>query len=266
MDDLIRYCYDKVDEKKYLKCDLSLGGDCFQCSSNMYFDGNDVNYECNNKRYIYIARYLPVHSSEVFNALNQLLTSFYDEIKEREKIVFASFGAGPGVDTYAFHRWLNMHYYDIDCNNITALRIESCDEWTELAKKVMFSNVPHVFKRKYYRYIMDVTTEDLELKEDKFDIATLSYIISELDDSGIDKLIENIKGNKNDCSYIIVNDRNELNVREKIIKVMTEVANTGYDEYLHDEEHCGFTYPEDIYSRASPKVYRRSVYFVGKLK
>ena len=85
--------------------------------------------------------------------------------------------------------------------NITAFRIECCDEWTGLAKEVMFSNSPQGFERKYYRNIVDVTTEDVNISE-RFDIATLSYIVSELDESGVNKLIENIKNNKKKCSYI----------------------------------------------------------------
>ncbi|MCQ6631537.1 hypothetical protein NO374_22785 [Escherichia coli] len=115
MDGLIKNCHDRIEGDKHLKCDASLGDDCLQCSSNMYFDGNDVNYECDNKRYIYIARYLPVHSSEISNALDHLAMSFYDELKDKEKIVFASFGAGPGIDTYAFHRWLDKHRNDLSC-------------------------------------------------------------------------------------------------------------------------------------------------------
>ncbi|WP_369115045.1 hypothetical protein AB4X16_12555 [Edwardsiella tarda] len=265
MDSLIRKCYNRVESNKYLKCDVSLGDNCLQCGSNMYFDGNDVNYKCNNKRYIYIARYLPVHSSEIYNALEQLAMSFYCELKDKEKIVFASFGAGPGIDTYAFHRWLYKHCNDLSCKNITAFRIECCDEWTELAKEVMFSNSPRDFKRKYYRYIMDVTTEDVNLRE-RFDIATLSYIVSELDESGVDKLIENIKNNKSECSYIVINDRNECLVKEKMIKIMTAVADEDYGFYHYNDEHCGFSYPSDIYSKITPKVFRKSVYFVGKLK
>ncbi|WP_213057500.1 hypothetical protein, partial [Escherichia coli] len=60
----------------------------------------------------------------------------------------------------------------------------------------------------YYRNIVDVTTEDVNISE-RFDIATLSYIFSELDESGVNKLIENIKNNKSECSYIVINDRNE---------------------------------------------------------
>ncbi len=265
MEGLIRYCYNKIDEKKRLKCNSSLGRDCFNCFSNMYYGNNEINYECKNKRYIYIVRYLPVHSYEIRNALRELLLRFYCEINGKKKIVFASFGAGPGVDTYAFHRWLDINHNNINCKNITAYRIESYDEWTALAKKVMFSNCPSNFEGRYYRHIKDVTTEDVKIRK-KFDIATLSYIISELDDSGVDKLIENIKNNKNDCSYIIINDRNEVDVKNKIIKVMTEVANADYKEYLHDKEHCSFSYPNDIYLKAYPKVYCSSIYFVGKLK
>lgn len=265
MDGLIKNCHDRIEGDKHLKCDAYLGDDCLQCSSNMYFDGNDVNYECDNKRYIYIARYLPVHSSEISNALDHLAMSFYDELKDKEKIVFASFGAGPGIDTYAFHRWLDKHRNDLSCKNITAFRIECCDEWTELAKEVMFSNSPQGFERKYYRNIVDVTTEDVNISE-RFDIATLSYIVSELDESGVNKLIENIKNNKSECSYIVINDRNEPLVKEKIIKIMTAVADAGYRDYHYDSEHCGFSYPDNIYSSISPKVFRKSVYFVGKLK
>ena len=47
---------------------------------------------------------------------------------------------------------------------------------------------------------------------------------------------------------------------------MTAVADAGYRDYHYDSEHCGFSYPDDIYSSISPKVFRKSVYFVGKLK
>jgi len=167
MDGLIKRCYDKINNNKHINCKSSLGDDCFHCSSNMYFDGNDVSYECEHKRYIYIVRYLPVHSSEILNTLSQLLMTFYDEIKgkDKEKIVFASFGTGPGIDTHAFHRWLDRYRDDIECKDITAFRIESCEEWIDLAKDVMFSNSPLNLDRVYYRYIADVTKKDVKLKE-----------------------------------------------------------------------------------------------------
>lgn len=265
MDELIRRCYDRTDENKHDTCNSSLGDDCLQCSSNMYWDNNEVSYNCENKRFIYVARYLPVHSSEIYEALRQLLFQYHDKIAKKDEIVFASFGAGPGIDTYAFHRWLNSNNDELKCENITAYRIEACPDWTDLAKEVMFSNTPGNMARKYMRYIADITIENITL-ERKFDIATLSYVVSELDDDGIDKLINNIQNNKNKESYIIINDRPEKDVIEKIDKIMKEVAKGGYSQNHFDNEHCGFSFDDEIYSEFGPKVYRKSVYFVGEMK
>ncbi|EPF2604469.1 hypothetical protein [Pectobacterium versatile] len=265
MEDLIKKCYDKINYDQHEECSSSLGDDCLECSYNMYWGGNDVDYQCENKRLIYITRYFPAHSSEIYNALYGLFLTFHDEIKDKNKLVFASFGGGPGIDTYSFHRLLNSCSEEIECKSILAFRIEACEEWTELAKEVMFINSPEDFERKYYRRIADVTSDDIRISE-KFDIAVLSYIVSELNDNGVDKLIENILKNKSKQSYILINDRSEDDVIKKINKIMTSVTVGGYSQCQFNNEHCGFSFPDDIYSDMSPKVYRKSVYFTGKLK
>lgn len=265
MDNLVRKHYEKIKKSKHNDCKTSLGDSCLHCITNMYRNDNDVNYECENKRFIYIARYLPVHSSEIYQSLTSLLLKFHEKIKKKKEIVLASFGAGPGIDTHAFHRWLNDHSNDLNCKKIIAYRIEACTKWTNLAKQVMFSNIPKNLEREYYRYNLNVTTDDININN-RFDIATLSYIVSELDDDGITKLIKNIKNNKKDCSYIIINDRPETAVIEKINRIMKEVAKEGYHSHQFDNEHCGFTFPDDIYSEVKPKVFKKSIYFVGELK
>ncbi|WP_099074366.1 hypothetical protein [Proteus alimentorum] len=265
MEKFINECYKKIKKTKYSECPNSLGKNCLECSQSMYFDNNNINYQCKNKRLIYIVRYFPVHSSEIYNALYNLFISFNNEIKEQKKLVFASFGAGPGIDTYSFHKILSNSSNNLKCDSIIVHRVEACSKWTYLARKLMFLNTPKYLEAKYFRYIKDVTSDNIKLSS-KFDILVLSYIISELDEKNIKKLIDNIKKNKNKISYILINDRYEDNVIEKMAEVMSSVAIEGYNLNYFNSEHCGFYFPDDIYSNLKPKVYRKSAYFIGKLK
>lgn len=106
-------------------------------------------------------------------------------------------------------------------------------------------------------------TNPIKISE-SFDIATLSYIISELDDDDINELIKNIKNNKAKNSYIIINDRPQTEIIKKIQKIMSELTEDNISS--HNSGHCGFEFPKNIWDDCGPKVNLNSVCFIGKLK
>lgn len=266
MEELINDFYRRIDFSKHEGCKQALGTDCVKCSANTYRDGNVIDYSCENKRDIYVTRYLPVHVSEIYEAMNYMCQVHGDEIARKESLTLASFGGGPGTDIYAFNRWFHYRRSELKCNGLCAYRIESSSDWNMTSNEVVFSNAPEEIDRVYYELIANVAKKQIVLAT-KFDIAILSYLVSELDTTEMDGLIENLKRNKNHCAYIIINDRFEDAVTSKIEKIMKSVTDN-HSFHFFSNEHCGFSYPDEIYESMDPKpkILRKSVFYWGELK
>ena len=79
MNNIINNFFDEVDFNSFANCGVGKD-DCVGCLSDNYFEATEINYDCENKRKLYVVRYLPVHVKEVQSALSLISTKRANEL------------------------------------------------------------------------------------------------------------------------------------------------------------------------------------------
>ncbi|MCO4173013.1 hypothetical protein K8D10_14725 [Aeromonas veronii] len=275
MNNLIEELYTEIDFEMFSDCEHAVHGvtSCPKCCSGQYFNDNEINYSCEQKMKLYIIRYLPVHASEVRSSIGVLKNNaVMNRILSQDNLNVLSIGGGPGSDIIGFreaHRsihelreFLEEESYVAEINY---LKVEINDDWNALFERVINISVDgrlgHV-NENYECIYGDATS--IVLGIDTQDVILLSYIVSELTDDEAIMLANNIKRWSDENTIIIVNDRNQEEVTNRV-NLMFEILNAQDAGEFESTGWAGFFYPDEIRDSCEVKLNRSSMvsYAVG---
>lgn len=262
--DVIRHFAQQFDSKR--KCPKCKGS----CKTGLCVDdclsyaGKFPDYKCNFLRSAYVLRYFCVHKAEMKKllGLNYKRIQNHLSLDSKDSITVVSLGAGPGTDFFAFIEWLD-DYSMIDTHpTVKFLRIDKEDDWVnQLAdiKNIYDPTIKKLFSKAHFmKNITDILTLPEKNKEE-YDILSLSYILSEIKDSAVNLIWNNLRGRLSRKCIILLNDRPEAAVTNKYDKFKSlikkdfprsEFIDYSFSSFLNygikrDDTHCDENYPED---------------------
>jgi hypothetical protein len=261
--DVVANFYEKIDLNAFQNCIKRHpnASNCIECCREEYFnDDIEIDYSCANKRLIYVVRYLPVHHSEIYDAITLIPNNIKYQLLDKESIKVLSIGGGPGTDVSAFNRWIKENQSNL--RRLKYIRIDKQTGWDDTSQNIIRLCQPDGVRIECENEHFDVTSVSFNSSQlGEFDVVILSYIISEIPSDKINQLAINIKSKLNRQSVIIINDRNENNVRDKMNKlcILLDIFIPIIKE-PKENDYCGFTYPDEIWERLAPKpkIYKKS--------
>ncbi|EGQ8926257.1 hypothetical protein DLH98_23555 [Vibrio parahaemolyticus] len=262
MEEIIQDFFDDIDFDNVEKCDASKEKSCVDCLSNGYFSDIQIDYSCFTKRKLYVVRYLPVHVAEVVNALKSIPATAMEQLLDNKQLNILCVGGGPGTDNLALNTWLDhmTTFKDYRVSSVTITRLDKCEEWDDISPNIIWEQQPESLDFELHRKLYDVTKTGL--KTTKSHLVVMSYIMSEIKEKQLVTLAENLLKNTYDGWVLVVNDRDEVAVTakvEKLVKLLKGriVVNN------NSKPHCGFTYPDEIWEKAEPKIWLKSARYVA---
>ncbi|EPR4994968.1 hypothetical protein ACU6DI_004061 [Vibrio navarrensis] len=261
MEEIIQNFFDDIDFDDVEKCETSKEKSCVDCLSKGYFSGTQIDYSCLTKRKLYVVRYLPVHVAEVVNALKSIPTITIEQLLDKEQLNILCVGGGPGTDNLALNIWLDdvTAFEDYEVSNVTITRLDKCEEWDDISPNIIWEQQPEGLDFDLNRKLYDVTKTGL--KTTKSHLVVMSYIMSEIKENQLAALAENLLKNTYDDWVLVVNDRDEVAVTAKVEKLV-KLLKGKIVVSNNSKPHCGFTYPDEIWKKAEPKIWLKSVRYV----
>ncbi|MEI6825899.1 MAG: hypothetical protein WCK54_09920 [Desulfuromonadales bacterium] len=251
------------DFERWEECQNTVGDaeSCIDCCHERYFNGNEIDYECDQFRKTYIMRFLPVHIHENYLALRRIPTDVLDTIGQSETVNFLSLGGGPGSDIAAFKKHIDNGYFEnMRTQSFHIVRVDREDDWNGLATRVI-----NLFRCRNYEVRHTKLHQDVLVpftNQQNIHIVTLSYLISEIAEESIPVLARNIATVLADTAVIVINDRDEDVVRRKAENLLQNLNIDTYDE-RNGREWCGEFFPDDVRDRISPKLKTNSIRYTA---
>lgn len=263
MDKIINKFFGEVDFSSFSECGTEKN-DCVVCLRDNYFEATEIDYNCENKRKLYVVRYLPVHVKEVQSALNQISLKRASELLDKKVLNVMCLGGGPGTDNAAFNKWLvSCRLFDKkSVTRVNIVRVDRCEEWDEISPHIIAHAFPDDIIVKYIKVNHDVTKHELKAGG-KIDLVIASYLLSEISNKDIPKVVGNIRKNIGSNATIVINDRNQTEVRQKI-ENLYKLLGCKF-ESDSSQLHCGFSFDSKIVESAQPKFNTSSIRYSGEL-
>ncbi|ENK0806007.1 hypothetical protein ACTQ7D_000384 [Vibrio fluvialis] len=263
MNNIINIFFNEVDFNSFANCGVGKD-DCVGCLSDNYFEATEINYDCENKRKLYVVRYLPVHVKEVQSALDLISSTRTNELLGKRVLNVLCLGGGPGTDSAAFNKWLvSKRLFDKkSLTKVNVVRVDRCEEWNAISPRIIKHAFPDDLDVNYKRSNNDLTKNNLNAGI-KADLVIASYLLSEISLEDIPKVADNIMKNITDKATIVINDRNQAEVKQRIEKL--------YDilgcKFVQDgtQIHCGISIDNNIVENAKPKLMTKSIRYAGEL-
>lgn len=254
----------EIDFDAHKSCDAkhSTANNCIECCSNPYFEQIEIDYSCPQKRKIYVARYAPAYISEIFHALSATKRDHSEELFNKPEINVASIGGGPGTDVAAFKKWLSNYMEDHHkVEKVNFLRVDINEDWSDVSKDIVNLYNHKDVNFEFKKIVQDVTERPIKSKSfDYFDVILLSYVISEINGKDVDRMAAHISALISDKALVVVNDRPEQGVIDKIDHFIEEMGGKSPRVIEpRSREHCGETYLEKIYDDVKPRIFRNSI-------
>lgn len=256
LESLIQQLHEQVDYNKWGTCtEITQGADdCPDCCGEQYFNGNLINYQCEQKRRIYALRYLPVHIYENYKGALLIPEEQRERIFNKVTLNILSIGGGPGSDIAGFKKFIDLYTpEECLCMNFTFIRLDNEDGWNDISKHVihLYGGAERKFDHK--KVVMDACLNSNWFDGKRFDIILISYLISELQNEQISTLANNLKKCMSEEALLVINDRNEVVVHQKIQLLSSSagiilMASEGLTQWAN------FSYDENIKSQAKPKL------------
>ena len=259
---LIDKYYDDVKPEHWKVCTNATPNSksCVDCCGKQYFDSNEISYECDQKRKIYVLRYLPVHHKEVYLTLSRISKEVAVAIGGKKCVRVLSIGSGPGSDILAFKKIVADGLLFLDgVTDILLVMIEKESGWDEISDDVLklYSEGFHYLHKRHH---LDFGNRQVKC-DSGFDYLLLSYVISELSIKEVDNVARNLQQCIGNPSVLIINDRNEDRVTSKIDRLLKDfkIQNTIIQSGVR--EWCGVSYPDEIKENVRPKLSTNSVQY-----
>ena len=233
---------------------------CFDCLQKQFFNGNMVDYHCAEKKKAYIVRYLPVHVREVEKAYELLPDQQLEELLKKERIKVLSIGGGPGSDIAATLKFLHRHirYKPHEMPQLYFERLDQEESWGDLSPAVT-DVYRHEANIEISNSCYDIAKQAI-IRVERFDICTLSYVLSEIEDNDIPQVAANLKNSVNTANsgIILINDRDQVEVVERI-RMLIGILGATNVQSCRQQEWAGFSYPDHIKEIAGPKLSTSSI-------
>jgi hypothetical protein len=261
MDDLIRDYHNDLNPKAFSSCDARTPGSdsCMECFKCQYFDGNEISYDCVEKRKLYVLRYFPVHCMENYHGSTNIPCDVIDSWFEYGHVDILSIGGGPGSDVCGALEYLEEEAKRRQVElSVDIVRLDIEDQWDEVFDDVMERFFPWVSHRTVH---LDVNGGINLISNGGFDLVTASYLTSELSAEACLNLADEVDTVLIDGGVLMINDRPE-DVVERNIRSMLDRIKLSYDEYFLNS-WAGYSYPNDVASVVGPKFRMNSKMFVG---
>jgi hypothetical protein len=274
MKNIVRDYFNQLDPSQFNTCTMASRNalSCVDCLMNQYKPGNQPSYDCEEKQKIYVVRYHPAYVSENKNAILMIDEEIIDRWLSKGSIKVLSLGGGPASDLCAVLRQMVSCMRDRDYKrldfDLTRADLESA--WDDVAGNLVertkqsltnSSQVIFTDNDKYKTIHMDVTGDFSELNGEKFDLITISYLLSELSPETVASLAEKLDSILLSGGVLLINERPE----EKFLACIRQL----YEKMSMDAKEgrfsgwAGFSFDDDIAIAAKPTFNMNSSAFVG---
>lgn len=267
MDTLIKELFDEIDFEQFSGCEKVSPGatSCARCCARQYFDGNEIDYSCEQKMKVYAVRYYPVHMEEIATAVDSSLhMNGVEDILLTRDLSILSLGGGPGSDILGIRKRIRG-YASIDSKNtykVSFTRIEVNPIWDNIFYRAVALGTTTQNLSEEYKTIHHDLTLNESVVLPKQDIILMSYLMSELSDAEAYMLAHRVKDLMKSNALIIINDRPEDAVKNRIKKFLDIILPSESKEHYFTY-WGGFTYPEDIKNKMEPKLNMNVVSFIS---
>ncbi|QCT98243.1 hypothetical protein FEV13_15680 [Stutzerimonas degradans] len=261
MDDLIANYHSDLNPKVFSSCDDQTPGsnNCLDCFKRQYYDGNEIGYDCVEKRKLYLLRYFPAHKAENYQGAFRISDDVIDDWMGHGYIDILSVGGGPGSDICGVLEYLEEEAEKREIElSVNVIRIDIEDQWDDVFEDVMQRFFPWANCQTIHR---DVNKGLDSISDERFDLVIASYLTSELSTKQCMNLANKIDSVLTDGGVLMINDRPE-DVVEKDIRSMFQSIELSYEEYFLSG-WAGYSYPNDIANAVGPKFRMNSRMFVG---
>jgi ribosomal protein RSM22 (predicted rRNA methylase) len=259
MASIIRDLHESIDYGKWNGCNnITIGSsNCVECFRLQYFDGNTIDYNCEQKRKIYVLKFLPVHVHEVYIAIKKIKEDILEIISSKNEINILSIGGGPGSDILAIKSFIAEQVKEECMPKFNILRIDKENGWDNLSEKIVHPNFSSKFINGSFnnrKFLFNFTLNKLN-KNLSFDIILISYLISEISDNDMFIFTHNMQKLLANKSVLIINDRDEYLVQNRILGLLNNLSLKPEKNFVECERiWCGFSYPDDIKTLINPKL------------
>lgn len=261
LNDIIQYFFSNLDGTKWNSClnRTPHSISCIDCFKRQYFDGNSISYECEEKRKIYVTRYLPAHMAENIVGFYNINQNILDIWRQNNIVRILSIGGGPGSDLCSFLDFMESDNIDIEIE-MTKLDIQPL--WDSISSDILGSFSDNLNAN--FRIIHGNALERLsDFPTGYFDVVCCSYLISEISQADFETLGATLRPLLTSNGVLVINDRPEDQVQEniKLVYQGAEISN----KIFHNTSWAGFTYPYAIASVVQPKLNMSSMVSVGSV-
>lgn len=224
LDDFINRLHEEVDYEIHDACTNKTHGatDCPSCCGEQYFDGNQPSYDCSQKRKIYVLRYLPAHIQENYQGALLIPAEIRNQFFSKKTVEVLSLGGGPGSDIAGLKKFTELlTWEECQCEQCKFVRLDKEDGWDEVSGEVIRLFGKPEIQFEYYKKKLDVCATSNWFERRTFDLILISYLLSELNDAQIDALAENLRKCMSSDALLIINDRPEVIVDNKVSRLAT---------------------------------------------
>jgi hypothetical protein len=261
MDDLITDYYDNLNPGAFPGCECRTprSNSCLECLQSQFFDGNEISYDCEEKRKLYVLRYFPVHCRENYYGAKNIPCDVINNWFEDGHVDILSVGGGPGSDICGVLEYLEEEAKrrQVDLS-VDVVRLDVEDQWDGVFDDVMERFFPWASYRTVH---LDVNEGFDLISDESFDLVTASYLTSELSKKACLDLADEVDSVLVDGGVLMINDRPE-DVVELNIRSMFDRIELSYEEQFLNS-WAEYSYPNDIAMVVGPKFNMKSSIFVG---
>lgn len=262
--DVVKKYHSEIDYGAHRNCATKHPGasNCIECCQKPYFDQIEIDYSCPQKRKLYVVRYAPAYSKEIYKALSLTPRDHRNTIFQKPELNIVSIGGGPGTDIAAFNKWISTRVdEDDEIRSINFIRLDIESGWRGIAKDLIHLHELEHIDYNYSYQTLDISDNAPNLSPTyKADIILVSYLISELQDNDVVSFADNIREIISEDTLVIINDRPQPEVISNIELFLEEIGCKKDDIIQSDEkEHCGVFYPDEIFEAAAVTIYCKSI-------
>jgi len=243
-----------VDLNKFSTCPSFMRREngCVKCFRYQYRSKELVNYNCINKRQLYIARYLPVHLKEIELGLKGLITeNIKQSLLSLPEVNVISIGGGPGIDLLALKKYFietETEYHLTKTSRFNLMRWEKISQWDGMANELInVAKSSTYFEFQHKKLHGDITNNLFwhHVEEKSIHIYLLSYVLSELTKNQIEPLKQFIESRANQMvSIVLINDVKNHSLVNSLWNGM---------RFSNEQCWCGVRYSVPARNKVAPK-------------
>lgn len=261
MDALISDYYKSLNAGAFNSCiDKTPGStSCLRCFHDQFFNGNEIAYDCDEKRKLYLLRFFIVHTMENYHGTTTIPCDVINKWFASGHVNILSVGGGPGSDICGVLEYLEVEgkRRQVDLS-VDVVRLDIEDQWDGIFNDVMKRFFP---KTSCQTVHLDVNDGFDLISNKSFDVVTVSYLTSELSTEACLNLADEVSSVLVDGGVLMINDRPEAAVEQDIRSMFSRIGLCHAEHSL--KNWAGYHYPDAIATAVGPKFSMNSSMFVG---